>query len=40
LIRRVLDHLKEDAVHRQVRLEVAEVCRSFPIYRYLDQREE
>jgi len=40
LIRRVLDHPKQDAVHRQVRLEVAEVCRSFPIYRYLDQREE
>jgi glycine/serine hydroxymethyltransferase len=40
LIRRVLDHPGQDSVHREVRLEVAELCRRFPIYRYLDQKEE
>jgi glycine/serine hydroxymethyltransferase len=39
-IRRVLEHLEQEAVQRQVRLEVAELCRRFPIYHYLDQREE
>jgi glycine hydroxymethyltransferase len=40
LIRKVLDHAGQDSVHRQVRQEVAELCRRFPIYRYLDRKEE
>jgi glycine hydroxymethyltransferase len=39
-IRRVLDHLEQEAVHREVRLQVAELCRRFPIYQYLDKKEE
>jgi glycine hydroxymethyltransferase len=39
-IRRVLDHASQDSVHREVRQEVAALCRRFPIYRYLDQKEE
>ena len=40
LIRRVLEHPEQEAVHQQVRAAVAELCREFPIYRYLDQKEE
>ena len=39
LIRRVLESPEEETVHQEVRLEVAEICRDFPIYRYLDQQE-
>jgi glycine hydroxymethyltransferase len=39
-IRRVLEHLEQEAVHREVRLQVAELCRGFPIYQYLDKKEE
>ena len=40
LIRRVLEHPEQEAVHQQVRAAVVELCREFPIYRYLDQKEE
>jgi glycine hydroxymethyltransferase len=40
LIRKVLEHTEQEKVHQEVRLEVAELCRQFPIYRYLDRREE
>ena len=40
LIRRVLEHPEQETVHQEVRAEVAELCREFPIYRYLDQKEE
>ncbi len=40
LIRKVLDYAGQDSVHRQVRQEVSDLCRRFPIYRYLDQNEE
>jgi len=40
LIRRVLESPEEETVHQEVRLEVAEVCRDFPIYRYLDRKEQ
>lgn len=39
-VRRVLEHPEQESVQREVRREVTELCRSFPIYRYLDQREE
>jgi len=35
----VLEHLEQEAVHREVRLQVAELCRRFPIYQYLDKKE-
>ena len=38
LIRRVLESPEEETVHQEVRLEVAQICRDFPIYRYLDQK--
>jgi len=40
LIRKVLEHTEQERVHQEVRLEVAELCRQFPIYRYLDRTEE
>jgi glycine hydroxymethyltransferase len=40
LIRKVLEHPEQETVHREVRAEVAELCRQFPIYRYLDRKEE
>ena len=40
LIRRVLESPEQETVHQEVRLEVARLCRDFPIYRYLDQEEE
>lgn len=40
LIRRVLEHPEQEAVHQQVRVAVVGLCREFPIYRYLDQKEE
>jgi len=40
LIRRVLEHPEQEAVYQQVRAAVVELCREFPIYRYLDQKEE
>jgi glycine/serine hydroxymethyltransferase len=40
LIRKVLDYAGQDSVHRQVRQEVSDLCRRFPIYRYLDQNVE
>ena len=39
-IQRVLEHPEQETVLREVRQEVAEFCRQFPIYRYLDQKEE
>jgi len=40
LIRRVLESPEQETVHQQVRAAVVELCRKFPIYRYLDQKEE
>jgi glycine hydroxymethyltransferase len=40
LIRRVLEHCEQEEVQQGVRAEVAELCRKFPIYRYLDQKGE
>jgi len=40
LIRKVLESPEQETVHQEVRLEVARLCRDFPIYRYLDQKEE
>ncbi|MGE5840693.1 MAG: serine hydroxymethyltransferase [Deltaproteobacteria bacterium] len=40
MIRKVLDHAGQEAVQQEVRLEVTDLCRSFPIYRYLDRKEE
>jgi glycine hydroxymethyltransferase len=39
-IRRVLDHPGQDTILQEVRREVAELCGRFPIYRYLDRKEE
>jgi len=39
-IRKVLEHPEQEKVHQEVRLEVVELCRRFPIYRYLDRKEE
>jgi glycine hydroxymethyltransferase len=40
LIQTVLEHCEQEKVLRGVRAEVAELCRKFPIYRYLDQKGE
>jgi glycine hydroxymethyltransferase len=40
LIRTVLEHCEREKVQQGVRAEVAELCRKFPIYRYLDQKGE
>jgi glycine hydroxymethyltransferase len=40
LILRVLESPEQETVHQEVRLEVARLCRDFPIYRYLDQKEK
>jgi glycine hydroxymethyltransferase len=40
LIRTVLEHREQEKVHQGVRAEVAELCRKFPIYRYLDRKAE
>jgi glycine hydroxymethyltransferase len=40
LIRRVLERPEQETVHQEIRAEVALLCRNFPIYRYLDQKEE
>jgi len=39
-IQRVLEHPEQETVPQEVRAEVTELCRKFPIYRYLDQKEE
>jgi len=39
-IQRVLEQPGQETVHRKVRMEVAELCRKFPIYRYLDRKAE
>jgi glycine hydroxymethyltransferase len=39
-IQRVLDQPGQETVHREVRMEVAELCGRFPIYRYLDRNAE
>jgi glycine hydroxymethyltransferase len=40
LIRTVLEHCEQEKVQQGIRAEVAELCRKFPIYRYLDQKGE
>ena len=40
LIRRVLERPEQETVQKEVRAEVVELCRAFPIYRYLDQKKE
>ena len=40
LIRRVLDRPEQEKVLREVRGEVAELCRKFPIYQYLNNKKE
>jgi glycine hydroxymethyltransferase len=37
---RVLEQPGQETVHRKVRMEVAELCRKFPIYQYLDRETE
>jgi glycine hydroxymethyltransferase len=39
-VRKVLDHPGQDTILQEVRREVAELCGRFPIYRYLDRKEE
>jgi glycine hydroxymethyltransferase len=39
-MRRVLEQSGQETVQRKVRLEVAELCRKFPVYRYLDRKTE
>lgn len=39
-IQRVLEQPGQETAHRKVRMEVAELCRRFPIYRYLDRKAE
>jgi hypothetical protein len=36
----VLERPEQETVHQEIRAEVALLCRDFPIYRYLDQKEE
>jgi glycine hydroxymethyltransferase len=40
LVRKVLGNLGNKDVHQEVRMEVAELCRRFPIYRFLEQKGE
>jgi len=40
LIRRVLERPEQEEVVREVRGEVAELCHTFPIYHYLNQKKE
>ena len=40
LIKRVLDNPGNENTLQQVRLVVSELCREFPIYRFLDRMEE
>jgi glycine hydroxymethyltransferase len=40
LIRRVLERPEQEKVLQEVRGEVSELCHTFPIYNYLNQKKE